>query len=128
MKRIAYGLILTIIGLFETAYIVFVGVVPVPWAYALLTAPSLLLIGGLLLTFNLRARVGSTIAATGAGLVTLWAVGMIAWALFQTANKNPLVNLSDQMLFIGALIALTGAADWVVYQVVVSIGGWPRSR
>ncbi len=120
MNRAGYGLVLAILGLFESLWVAFVGIAPAPWAYVALVGPLMLLLGGLLVGVNLGASAGSRIASVGAGAVTLWAAGMGALAVYSAARGEPATGRSDQVIFFAVLVLLVAIADWASYRAVTA--------
>ncbi len=111
--RMICGLTLLTVGMLETAYVALV-----PWSYIALVATVMLVIGGLLLTVNFTARIGSKIASTGAVLGTILAACSIVVALYRTDWKNPLAYIHEKMIYFGILIALVLFVDYMSYWAV----------
>lgn len=116
-----YGLILLAAGLFETAWVAFVGVVPVPWAYLALVGPFMVLVGGALITMNVVAGAGSRVAAAGAGIITIWFVGMAGWALRTVLVGSPAAPGGDAVKFFGLVAILVLVVDWAAYRAISTI-------
>lgn len=117
IARRIYGVVQAAFGFFASLYVAFVGIAPAPWSYAVLATTLLVLVGGLMVLANFRAREGSWIALVGASAFTASAATFALCSLYRMARGGA-VDEGAALWFFGALILLTATVDWATYRAV----------
>jgi hypothetical protein len=135
VKGTVCGLVLAVFGfvgvcLVAFAFFTMAGIsVPVSWADisigygAALLGSLMLLIGGVLLSINLRSHTASKIGLVGAALVTILVVGNIGSAILQAfrPSSSPAIDsaihLSD-LIISAILVVAVAIIDWVSYRAI----------